>query len=307
MLFSWDGDKVASQPNQLEPAQTLTRKHLPSSDVWFSGAWHLIHELLQKEPSNRPSMDSVLLCPFFTSDRFAASALTLERKFRVLTAHLNSIRQSANRTPAYIFTVHSEQSVIPDILDVFSDKQIPLHKMFHVQWGPNSVRKPLQEVMDMFLSQLTTDTSPTALFQQCDQPSQLLRSYLPPAQPHVSYTALQQYEACGRVLAKCVLEGIHIPVTFSVALHCVLVNAPVNCPVMLMSALPCWLTLTQKRLKDCARRLHHAMEMALSCCWLLAVYWAPKMKPSSQTATRRMSYVARYSVFCPIVELTFCS
>ena len=80
--------------------------------------------------------------------------------------------------------------------------------------------------MDMFVVQLKNDLSPTALFQQCDQPVQLLRSYLPPSQEQLSQTQLQQYQACGRILAKCLLEGIHVPITFSAALHCMLVNQP---------------------------------------------------------------------------------
>ena len=35
---------------------------------------------------------------------------------------------------------------------------------------------------------------------------------------------MKQYKACGRILAKCLLEGIHVPVSFSAALHCMLVG-----------------------------------------------------------------------------------
>ena len=224
--FAWVGDKLAYQLSRLERAQTLTRDDLPSDDVWFNGAWDLIEQLLTKEPGSRPSMDSVLLSPFFTSDRFAATAGSLDRKFRVLTGHLNSIRQGANRNPAHLIRVHSEQTVMPDMLRAFAGDNLPLHKVFHVQWGPNGVRKPLQEVIDVFLTQLRGDTSPTALFQQCDQSGQLLRSYLPPAQQQLSEITLQHYRACGRILAKCLLEGIHVPITFSPALHNILVNNP---------------------------------------------------------------------------------
>ena len=78
----------------------------------------------------------------------------------------------------------------------------------------------------MFLLQLRNDPSAEALFQQCDQPVQLLRNYLLPAQQRLSAAKLQQYQACGRVLAKCLLQGIHVPITFSAALHCMLVNQP---------------------------------------------------------------------------------
>ena len=74
--------------------------------------------------------------------------------------------------------------------------------------------------------QLRDDASPTALFQQCDQPAKLLRSYLPLAQQQPADAVLQQYQACGRILAKCLLEGIHVPITFSAALHSMLVDSP---------------------------------------------------------------------------------
>ena len=55
--------------------------------------------------------------------------------------------------------------------------------------------------------------------------------YLPPVWKHnnqhpasVHKRLLKQYKACGRILAKCLLEGIHIPVSFSAALHCMLVG-----------------------------------------------------------------------------------
>ena len=224
--YAWVGNRIAHQPSRLQEPQTLSTEHLPSDDAWFSGAWDLVEQLLTKDASSRPSMDNILLSPFFTSDRFAANTDKLDRKFRVLTAHLNSIRQSTNRSPAHLIQVQSEQTVMPDMLRAFADKQLPLHKVFHVQWGPNAVRKPLQEVLDIFLKQLKDDASPIALFQQCDQPAKLLRSYLPRAQQQPSDATLQQYQACGRILAKCLLEGIHVPITFSAALHSMLVNSP---------------------------------------------------------------------------------
>ena len=103
-LFSWVGDKVAHQPGRLERALTHSRNHLPADDAWFNGAWDLIEQLLDSDPGSRPSMDSVLLSPFFTSDRFAASSgsTNLDWKFRMLSTHLSSIRQGSNRTPAHL-------------------------------------------------------------------------------------------------------------------------------------------------------------------------------------------------------------
>lgn len=227
-LFSWVGDKVAYQPSRLQRAQTLSRKDLPTDDAWSNGAWNLVEQLLNRDPGSRPSMDAVLLSPFFTSDRFAAGsgATNLDWKFRILSTHLSSIRQGSSRTPSHTVRVQSEQTVMADMLRIFADGSLPLQKAFSVLWGPNSIRKPFQEVVDIFLMQLKDDSSPTALFQQCDQPIQLLRNYLPPVQERLSDAAMQHYKAFGRILAKCLLEGIHVPISFCPALHCMLVNNP---------------------------------------------------------------------------------
>lgn len=155
--YAWVGNRVAHQPSRLEELQTLSRDHWPSDEAWFNGSWDLIEQLLTTDASSRPSMDNVLLFPFFTSDRFAANTDKLDRKFRMLTAHLNSICQSTDRTPVHLIRVQSEQTVMPDMLRIFADKQLPLYKVCHVQWGPNAVRQPLQEILDTFLIQLRDD------------------------------------------------------------------------------------------------------------------------------------------------------
>ena len=109
------------------------------------------------------------------------------------------------------------------MLAAFSDEAVPLNKVFYINWGPNRVRKPLQEVVDILLVQLGANQSPAALFQQCDSTRQLWRSFLPPAQAFDA-NRQQPYQAVGRILAKCLLEGIHVPITFSAALHCMLVG-----------------------------------------------------------------------------------
>lgn len=133
-LFSWMGDKVADQPGRLRRALTLHRNHFPTGDALFNGAWDLIGQLLNKDPGSRPSMASVPLSPFFASDRFAVStgATNLDWKFRILSTHLSSIRWASNRTPARIFCVQSEQTVVAVMLAVFADKSVQRDdKLFH--------------------------------------------------------------------------------------------------------------------------------------------------------------------------------
>ena len=75
--------------------------------------------------------------------------------------------------------------------------------------------------MDVVFSQLSHQQGAAALFQQCDEPSQVFRSYLPPAGSALS---AGQYVAFGRMLVKCLLEGIHVPLNLSAAMHCMLVH-----------------------------------------------------------------------------------
>ncbi len=226
-LFSWVAplNQLVFQAGRLNAAVQLSREQLPSGDAWFDGVWQLVTQLLETSPDKRPSMDAVLMSDFFTSDKHApdTSNTPVDRKFRMLNSHLDALRHSSNRLPAHFIRVQSEQTVLADMVAAFGDQAVPLGKVFYINWGPNSVRKPLQEVMDIFLIQLGADQTIAALFQQCDKTRRLWRSFLPPKQaPNAARQ--QHYQAVGRILAKCLLEGIHVPISFSAALHSVLVH-----------------------------------------------------------------------------------
>ena len=222
-LFTWVAPlkQIAFQAGRLDAAVQLSRQDLPADDAWFEGLWKLVTQLLETAPEQRPSMDAVLMSDFFTSDKFAldTGSTPVDRKFRTLNSHLDALRRSSNRLPAHVVHVASEQTVMKDMLAAFADTATPLSKTFVVSWGPNNARKPLQEVLDMFLKQLGTGESPAALFTTSGR--QLGTSFLPASGLQIP---LQQYTACGRILAKCLLEGIHVPITFSAALHCMLVG-----------------------------------------------------------------------------------
>lgn len=231
-LFSWLSplNKIAFQAGRQEAPVALSRKALPSDDLWFDGLWQLLEQLLHPAPDRRPSMDLVLLSDFFTSDRFALdkNSTPIDRKFRTLNSHLDALRRSSGRLPAHTIAVRSEQTALEDMLQAFAQEELPICKAFIISWGPTSLRKPLQEVMDLALLQLSNGSG---LFQQCDEAVKLHRTYLPPVwkennqHPVSAHTRLlKQYKACGRILAKCLLEGIHVPVSFSAALHCMLVG-----------------------------------------------------------------------------------
>lgn len=207
----------------LDAAVQLSREQLPSGDAWFDGGWQLVTQLLDTSPEKRPSMDAVLVSDFFTSDKYApdTSSTQVDRKLRMLNSHFDALRHSSNRLPPHFIRVQSEQTVLADMLAAFADQAVPVGKVFYINWGSNSVRKPLQEVMDIF--QLGADQTTAALLQQCDENRRLWRSFLPPKQaPNAARQ--QHYQAVGRILAKCLLEGIHVPISFSAALHSVLVH-----------------------------------------------------------------------------------
>ena len=180
-LFSWLSplNRIAFQADRQEAPVVLSRNALPSDDPWFDGLWQLLEQLLQPAPDRRPSMDLVLLSDFFTSDRFALdkNSTTIDRKFRTLNSHLDALRRSSGRLPAHTIAVHSEQTALEDMLQAFAQEELPICKALNISWGPTNLRKPLQEVMDLALLQLSNGSG---LFQQCDEAVKLHRTYLPP-------------------------------------------------------------------------------------------------------------------------------
>lgn len=110
------------------------------------------------------------------------------------------------------------------MLTSFSATDLALHKSFIVTWGASGVRKLLQEAIDVVFSQLSHQQGATALFRQCDEPVQVFRTFLPPAATRLSAQQTQQYVSFGNMLVKCMLEGIHVPMNLSAAMHCMLVH-----------------------------------------------------------------------------------
>ncbi len=216
--------KIAFQPGRLDAAVPLSREALPVNDDWFQALWDVAMQLLDTKPQNRPSMSVALLSEFFTSDRFSLEVTPTDRRFRTLNSHLDALRHTHTRLPAHLIAIQSEATALTDMLTRFSATDLALHKAFIVSWGASGVRKPLQEAMDCVFSQLSHQQGATALFQQCDEPVQVFRTVLPPASANLSAAQTQQYVAFGRMLVKCLLEGIHVPLNLSAAMHCMLVH-----------------------------------------------------------------------------------
>lgn len=227
-LYSWVAPvgKIAFQPGRRDAAVALCREAFPANDDWFQGLWDLVMQLLDVEPQKRPSISVALLSDFFTSDKFAleANSTPTDRKFRTLNTHLDALRHSHKRQPGHLVRIQSEATALADMLKAFSARNVALHKEFNVSWGKAGVRKPLQEAMDVVFAQLSHQQGALALLQQCDEPIQVFRSFLPPKSGSLSAEQTEQYEAFGRMLVKCLLEGIHVPLNLSAAMHCLLVH-----------------------------------------------------------------------------------
>ena len=227
-LYSWVAPlgKIAFQPGRLDAAVPLLRAAVPADDDWYQALWDLVLQLLDVKPQNRPSMSVALLSNFFTSDKLAlgGNSTPTDRKFRTLNSHLDALRHSHTRLPAHLIQVQSEASALADMLTAFSAADLALHKAFNISWGEAGGRKPLQEAMDVVFSQLSHEQGAAALFQQCDEPVQVFRSFLPPASRSLSAEQTKQYTAFGRMMVKCLLEGIHVPLNLSAAMHCMLVH-----------------------------------------------------------------------------------
>ena len=98
--------------------------------------------------------------------------------------------------------------------------------------------------MDVVFSELSHQQGAAALLQQCDEPVLVFRTYLPPASANLSAEQTQQYVALGRMLVKCLLEGNHVPLNLSAAMHCMPVHHETlsshvdTCITMLASSIP---------------------------------------------------------------------
>ena len=88
-----------------------------------------------------------------------------------------------------LLQVASQETLVRDILTAFQQATFFLGKVLYVQWG--NVRRPLPEVMDTFLQQLTVQQGAGAMFAQCDDAVNLSRSFLPCKQANYTQERLQ--------------------------------------------------------------------------------------------------------------------
>ncbi len=136
-FFSWVTHlmQLAFQASVAARPEQLSRQALPANDAWFESAWQLIKQLLDQDPSKRPSMDVVLTSDFFTSDRVTAATINstpTDRKFRMLNSHLDALWGAASRFPAHTLRIQSQQHIFTDMLRAFEDNTMDLTKAMQV-------------------------------------------------------------------------------------------------------------------------------------------------------------------------------
>ncbi|KAK3264080.1 hypothetical protein CYMTET_27158 [Cymbomonas tetramitiformis] len=121
----------------------------------------------------------------------------MEQKFRVAHAVLRRFRAARSHEPPQVLHVASDETVLSDVLTLFRTSDgSSLRQPLVAEFGAARVSRPLSSVFYTFFQRLKLPS--TGLFDKAEE--------------------LDSYEAIGRVLAKCVLEGISVPMDFSAAL-----------------------------------------------------------------------------------------
>eukprot|EP00899_Mesostigma_viride_P026984 jgi/Mesvir1/7470/Mv19233-RA.1 len=206
-------------------------------DPWTTALRQLASSLLQVDPAGRPTSEDALSDPH----GFLARDLTLvemdqQRRMHALSSFLESLRRCPARAGrAHVLQVadlDNRPQLVQQLLEAFQADGLDMRMVFSVECG--GIRVPLAEVLDRFFPAVVLPE--VGLFEQGREgredvlPDTQLQegvAFLPrkalqggPAkQQH-----LRDLRAVGRVLAKAVLEFLHVPVRFATALCCFLVG-----------------------------------------------------------------------------------
>eukprot|EP00899_Mesostigma_viride_P007084 jgi/Mesvir1/16377/Mv18122-RA.4 len=223
------------------PGQGQKSEGIPGGaqgDPWVASLARLSSSLLQADPALRPSASDVLSDP----DGFLARDLTQvaeeqRRRMHALSSFLESLRRSPVRSiRSHVITLPSLDDadvLVPAVLEEFGMDGLNLLATITVRCG--GVHLPLSEMMDRFFQGVVLPKF--GLFEQGGEDggdevgagAQLREgvAFLPARGPQGGQTKshhLKQLRAVGRVLAKAVLECLHVPVRFTTALCCFLVG-----------------------------------------------------------------------------------
>jgi hypothetical protein len=238
MLWSWNA--VAGRLERLTDKGTTAFAAPPSASASAQELITLARACLQPEPSARPSADEALLHAFFMSLQgeagdtrgpaegdAAGRVPALAAKFNALSAALGAARASicdANsafslRLPVARGDAQSEVAFCRALLNAVGGAQpAELLRSWEVRAGDEQI--PLAAAMQTFWTALPR----TGLFQQFDggHESHML-PFLPIAAAEPAQ--LRMLEAVGRVLARCLLDGVAVScVEFAPTLYAALVG-----------------------------------------------------------------------------------
>eukprot|EP00899_Mesostigma_viride_P017736 jgi/Mesvir1/25964/Mv20952-RA.3 len=206
-------------------------------DPWTTALRQLASSLLQVDPAGRPTSEDALSDPHGVLARdLTQVAMDQQRRMHALSSFLESLRRCPARAGRarvlQVADLDNRPQLVQQLLEAFQADGLDMRLVFSVECG--GIRVPLSEVLDRFFQSVVLPE--VGLFEQGREgredvlPDTQLQegvAFLPrkalqggPAkQQH-----LRDLRAVGRVLAKAVLEFLHVPVRFATALCCFLVG-----------------------------------------------------------------------------------
>eukprot|EP00899_Mesostigma_viride_P014910 jgi/Mesvir1/2341/Mv04934-RA.1 len=211
----------------------------PQGDPWMTSLQELVSALVQVDPAERPSAEDALSDPQgFLARDLTQMAVEQQRRMHALSSFLESMRRCPARVTgrAHVLLVSdlgSRRQLVQQVLEAFAADGLDLRVLFSVECG--GIRVPLSEVLDRFFQAVVLPEA--GLFEQGREgrediiaPPQLQEgvAFLPrkmsPEGRGQKKQHLRNLRVVGRVLAKAILECLHVPVRFATALCCFLVG-----------------------------------------------------------------------------------
>eukprot|EP00899_Mesostigma_viride_P007931 jgi/Mesvir1/17139/Mv26415-RA.1 len=235
--LSWNATTSHLEDEQGRPINTADL--LVGKSKWHHDLITLADSLLQKDPDARPSAEAVLASELFQQDP-SASQVQQNRHMLLLTSHLAKLRQSpqgGGRPKIHVMRldVREGPGMVAPVLALFAREDVKPEET--VVGEHAGMRIPLSEVLHNFFEAVVLPAA--GLFEQgkgdgedaseSGAASQVREgvAFLPRVcQARVAKaveTHRQRLRTVGKILAKAVLQCIHVPVQFCSALFCALV------------------------------------------------------------------------------------
>eukprot|EP00899_Mesostigma_viride_P007935 jgi/Mesvir1/17142/Mv07566-RA.1 len=236
--LSWNPTTSRLEDEQGRPINTADL--LVGKSKWHRDLITLADSLLQKDPDARPSADVVLACEFFQQDP-SASQVQQNRHLLLLTSHLAKLRQSPQgggrpKTHVMRLDVREGPGMVAPVLALFA-REAGVKPEETVVGEHAGVRIPLSEVLHNFFEAVVLpaaglfeqgkgdgeDASGSGAASQVREGVAFLPTVCQARGAKATKTHRQRLRTVGKILAKAVLQCIHVPVQFGSALFCALV------------------------------------------------------------------------------------